>query len=312
MSYRLNAPAAPEGMGFIPLVIAAVAGGTAAVATRDRQVVTRFVGSPSCKRLEVSKQYIGRYQCDGGVVDTGSCQEGPCPPQTYSNGTWKAIIGSPNGGYWQWWNERRIRENLGRWTRPGMRWRYLLDATASAYGVPYNRMLITGELLARAFKTFEGMFPLVRWQLSTGVILRLGTKVAFAPNPDPKNNVRNSSTPPAYDMAFHYWSPAAAGWQNATPKVKADLEEAIRFLGLKNEAEVKAWYDKAHALVNRVPGSEDKYNVKFIWNMIAFEPKKMFVHGWVMEFLEVFAQHKPFKGSEPAKKAIAAALAKKK
>lgn len=235
----------------------------------------------------------------------------PCPPDTWSNNTWKVALGA---AYHQFWNERRIRRNLEFWTDPAFGKYTMLEAQMDAAAVPQSARVVNPGRLRRAFEVFQGMFPeRPRWALEKGLMV----PAEFKAYPDGQKiynelaselQVRMSSpggkSARGVPRFFHFFKPVA-GWEKSSPAVEKAFEDAKRYLGLRNQAMVSAWYAKANALISRVPGGEDNFNVRHEWNMIRVLPGAVEVHPWIFQFLDLFGRSQ-IQLAATASKAIAA------
>ncbi|NBT36437.1 MAG: hypothetical protein EBT03_13040, partial [Betaproteobacteria bacterium] len=164
----------------------------------------------------------------------------------------------------------------------------------------------------KAFQVFEGMFPeAARWKLAEGWVT---LDRAYRDVNQGINETLN--TPPRMALAasgqahrFRYFAPSTRDFRVESPAVKKAYEEARSFLGLKTQQMTDRWYAEAAKLISEVPGGEDQYNVRMDWNMIAFQPGKMEVNGWIFKFLALFGQNQLAIGL--ARPAIAASAASK-
>lgn len=232
--------------------------------------------------------------CSAGQFKNEEYDE-PCPPNLWSNGTWKAALGP---AYHQYWNERRIRRNLEFWTDPAFGKETMLEAQMDAAAIPKSARSVNPTRLKRAFEVFQAMFPeRPRWRLAQGMLS--GSRVHAYPNAAAIFNeapqLRAFMLTPGGKGArglprlFHFFEPVP-GWQTSAPKVAKAFEEAKRYLGLRTQAMVDAWYAKAHALIAQVPGSEDNLNVRHESNMLVARPGQLEVHPWIFKFLDLFGR----------------------
>lgn len=228
-----------------------------------------------------------RDGCVGGYRNETYLE--PCPPDTWSNGTWKVALGP---AYHQYWNERRIRRNLGYWTDPAFGKYTMLEAKMDAAEVPPSARVVNPSRLRRAFEVFQGMFPeRPRWALTKGLLPADEYKAYPDGDAALKRKYEQYQTYGAVfpSRFFHFYAPTP-GWQQSSPAVSKAFDEARKYLGLRTQAMLDAWYAKANALIAKVPGGEDNFNVQHEWNMILVNPGSVEVHPWIFQFLDLFGR----------------------
>jgi len=222
-----------------------------------------------------------RPGCQGSLVNNEYGQ--PCPSDTWTNGTWKRALGAP---YLQFWNERRIRRNLEFWTDPAFGKYTKLEAMMDAARVPRSARIVNPAWLKRAFDVFSAMYPeRPRWRLQKGLI-HPANRVFL----DQRKAIDEFGIGAVLGRFFHFFEPATSDWRISSPAVTKAYEDAKRYLGLRTQAMVDAWYAKAHALIAEVPGSADDLNVQHEWNMIIVRPGSVEVHPWIFKFLDLFGR----------------------
>lgn len=319
MSYAVRSQ---DGLGFIPFIgwaiAAAIGGKVAKEEFADREEMTRFTPTPACKRCVPFKCYVTTRKCEGSIEEKGNCEEKWCPPQTWSNANWVKVIGEDS---WRWWLERKIRLGIDKWARPGFGYRTTFGAYAASHEVSPRQLPFTSEQLAQAWKNFNALFPdehlpqrtdlrfdKGRWRLRAGVIFNPSTTMKPGQSPrfrlgeGVKADAGTNENPEATDIAFYLWTPLGMDWTK-DPKAAKDMAVAFKTLGLSTEAQKKKFYDDAIALFKKVPGAEPDKGVRLYYNLIAFEPSKAIINGWLIEFVRMFA---PIKVAGPAVRPAAA------
>lgn len=265
------------------------------MAIPDQYLQFAWPTSRSCWSGVFSKDILTKSLCRDGRYVEDRCGT-VCPHILWSNAVWKKTL---NPITHQYWNERRIRRNLRFWTEPAFGKYTRLEAEAEVFGVPKGSMLINPARLKKAFEVFEAMFPEgARWKLAEGFAYPGGASL---------QPYEGQLLPGV--MRFRYFAPSTRDFRVESPTVKKAYEEARSFLGLKTQQMTDRWYAEAAKLISEVPGGEDQYNVRMDWNMIAFQPGKMEVNGWIFKFLALFGQNQLAIGL--ARPAIAASVASK-
>ena len=290
--------------------------------------MTRWPETQACRKCVPFKCYVEHKKCDGNVGDTADCQGGICPPMTWTNGNYRKIIGeSP----WRWWVERKIRRSIGPWVEPAYGWKTAFDAYAFSNKVDTKKLIVNGTTLARAFQNFNTLFPdelfpngiparvpgqLGRWTLATGVIWYSLKSSGQGPyhfslrRPDQQGG-GNNADPDTTDIAFHLWVPDGTGWLNL-PQVQAAWKKLFADLRYKTPEEQNAFVQAAGALVLKVPTAEDDKLVRSSVRLIEFQPGKVIINQWLVEFVKLFGMPKPDPRLKKVAAAVAQAVAKKK
>lgn len=311
MSYAVHSR---DGLGFIPLIIGAVAGaiGGKAVSQSDlakrwsaRDVMTRFPETKACRKCVPGKCYVEYKRCEGGIADVAKCDSGICPPQTWNNLNFKTVIGE---GPWRWWVERKIRRALVPWVRPGFGYRHVFNAYAESNKVPKKFLPFTGEQLARALQNFDTLFPdeqfpnnsfasapgvAKRWRFETGIIWKdaylfsgdQGFRFSF---PNKYGGEGGSDeNPDTKDIAFHLFVPNGDAYLKEK-SLQARMNGMFDSMRLKTPEQKKKFAEEAAAFIVKVPNAEDGQIVSSDVKLIAFEPGKVFVNGWLLDFVRLF------------------------
>lgn len=232
----------------------------------------------------------GSQKCEGDVF---SETNNACPPVTYSNATWKKLLGITH----QYWNERRVREAVLPLVDPAFGFASRYEAAAAAANDSIGKSF--GRDLKVASENFKAMFPMsdpsvrgsvvgadgVRWKTAEGAV------AASTFFPDLRSTVYNANAANRAP-AFSFWAQSGTDFRKLGGQVQREYEAAKKRLGLTTPAKEAAWVDEAIRVINSVPGSEPSEKVRTVKQVADINDGRPRPSAWLAEFVDVFGRGK--------------------
>ena len=201
--------------------------------------------------------------CNGGrVSDDGMGGRGDfcCQTKTWSNATYKAVLGSTS---WQYYNERRVRRALNILLDPTGSFSNGLDQVAWDFSLPDKIYVQPGfydRLKAAAINYWNKQHPPGRWKLD-----KTGTKAA-----PPRTN-----------------QPACSGGWYSTWRATTGTTAAKKVINSVPGSE-------SHLNRNARPGLPDAATAqagKLVdWRLVRIKSNEVVPTAWTKSFIDVFAR----------------------